>query len=172
MVLNARGVNQRFAAPRKPRLGSSSALAGLVIPEGEQLYIATGDIQDCFYCMESPEWLWPFFSLLRVTRQEGLELGLVNENWSASHVAPQFKVLPMGWSLSAYYCQAAHEHIVMQTGVVAAEDNLADFGPAPALTEDRCVWLGYIDTSFVASLDPKTTERARLAIDDEFRRRK
>ena len=104
LVLDARGVNQRFAAPRKPRLGSSSALAELVIPEGEQLYIATSDIQDCFYCMESPEWLWPYFSLPRLTRQEALDLGLVDENWSASHVFfPQFKVLPMGWSCSVYF---------------------------------------------------------------------
>ena len=122
--------------------------------------------------MGSPEWLWPFFRLLRLTRQEALDLGMVDESWSGSHVVPQFKALPMGWSWSVYFCQAARELIVMQTGVVAAEEHLVDFGPALALSKDRCVWLGYIDNLFVASLDPETTEKASLAIDDQFRRRK
>ena len=49
---------------------------------------------------------------------------------------------------------------------------MVDLGPALAFYKDRCLWLGYIDNSFVDSLDPRATERARLAIDDELRPRK
>ena len=69
-----------------------------------------------------------------------------------------------------YFCQSAHEYMVMQSGAVEAADNLVDFGPAPVLSKERCVWMGYIDNSLVASLDPSTTSRARLAIDAQFRR--
>ena len=55
--------------------------------------------------MESPEWLWPYFSLPRLTRQEALDLDLVGESGSASHVIPQFKVLPMDWSRSVYFAK-------------------------------------------------------------------
>ena len=47
-VLDARGVNQYFHAPKKPRLGSCASLSELQIPEGESLYIATSDVKDCF----------------------------------------------------------------------------------------------------------------------------
>ena len=75
------------------------------------------------------------------------------------------------WAWSVYFCEAAHEHMVLSTGCVRSEDNMVDFGPSPALSHDHCVWLGYIDNSFVASLFRETTARTRAAIDDEFTRR-
>ena len=61
LVLDARGVNQCFRPPKKPRLGSCASLSELQIPEGERLYISTSDIKDCFYSMRAPEWLHPYF---------------------------------------------------------------------------------------------------------------
>ena len=120
-MLDARGVNQKFISPKKPRLGSCAALAELSIPPGEKVYVSTSDIKGCFYSMAAPEWLHPYFFLPKLSKAEGVAVGLIEESWSLPHVVPQFCVLPMGWSWSVYFCQSSHEFMVAQSGAVAPE---------------------------------------------------
>ena len=117
----------------------------------------------------APEWLWPFISLPKLIRAEAIALKLVGGDWVGSHVYPQFKVLPMGWAWSVYFCQSSHGCLVMRSGAVETTDNLVDLGPAPELSKQKCVWLAYIDNSFVASLDPTVAAQARSTIDNTFR---
>ena len=54
LILDCRRVNLLFRAPPITELGSLPAVGDMEIPGGEKLYIAGGDIQDCFYACSSP----------------------------------------------------------------------------------------------------------------------
>ena len=77
------------------------------------MYIAQADVKNCFYQIELPEWLRPYFTLPSITRQEAISIGLVDENYDAGdgdRIFPCLAVVPMGWSWAFWLVQKLHEH--------------------------------------------------------------
>ena len=61
LILDCRHVNALFRAPPVTELGSLSAVGDLFIPPDRDLYVAGGDIRDCFYACRLPEELISYF---------------------------------------------------------------------------------------------------------------
>ena len=98
VIFDAREVNQHFAVPDKPALGSPSAFGDIIIPRDSQLYFALSDIKDYFYSIGVPPFLRQWFGLPKISRAEAVQLGL-DASCADRHgnVCPRLTVLPMGW---------------------------------------------------------------------------
>jgi hypothetical protein len=120
LVLDCRQVNLKFRAPRITELGSLAALGEAEVPDGERLFIAGADIEDCFYACLMPRERWDHFSLEQdVTVKEARVIcnrllpreleGLASD----CLVDPCFKVLPRVFNWSFYLVQKLHEQQVV-----------------------------------------------------------
>ena len=63
IVFDTRIINFDFVDPPATRLPSGAAISAIESPSDEEFYVATGDIQNCFYTMEVPTGLSDRFTL-------------------------------------------------------------------------------------------------------------
>jgi hypothetical protein len=163
LVLDARATNQMFTVPRNPNCGSAAGLAGLRARTGSKLFTATSDLKDCFYSMQAPSWLWPYFSL-PLSPREAFDIGLNDTIWKTQLVFPQITMLPMGRAWSVYFCQTAHENFLLRSSVVSDDNKVADTLPPQHLSKAP-VWLAYIENWLVCGLDQAEVQALRDKMD-------
>jgi hypothetical protein len=169
LVLDARGCNQRFRKPLKPSMGGATALTNLEL-DNDVLYCALSDIKDCFYILQLPEWLQKYMCLPPLFVAEAGLAGLPTDILDKrGKVIPALKVLPMGWSWSVYFCQQAHENVLVRSGVVSFSQKLSDFTASPPVICQLVGWLAYVDNSLVCGTDKKEVQRVRDACDAVFK---
>lgn len=78
--------------------------------------------------MKAPSWLHPDLFMQRITVAEARVVGLEHpDNVDGQHLYPQVVVLPMGWALSVYFCQAAHENVLFRSQRVSMAEKISDF---------------------------------------------
>ena len=121
LILDCRRVNLQFRAPPLTELGSLTAVGDLELPEGKNLYVAGGDIMDCFYACRLPPCLREFFCLsFDVSLGEALQLcpeSVPEEmlGWdSECIISPGMDVLPMVFRGHFIWCSAYTFKLVLR----------------------------------------------------------
>ena len=137
LVLDCRQVNLQFKAPPMTELGSLAALTELELGEGESLFTAGADIQDCFYACNMPDGMKQFFCLMSdLSVHECCEVfGGKPADYEGQHrIAPCITVLPMGFSWSFYIVQQLHEQACLRSLGIERTSLVLDGYPAPLLS--------------------------------------
>ncbi|CAE7710367.1 ANK1 [Symbiodinium sp. CCMP2592] len=165
LVLDCRGINQRFKEPPAMMLAAGSSWAQVEIPEGQHLHIAQSDITDYFYSLRMPEELQGFFCLPAIP-VEALDAW----NVDASHrphsgregmIFPCFRVVPMGWSWAMYWAQRVHQIQALRGSGLSPDRLLVADRPAPSLADGQPLIIAYADNLNVAGTCPEQVQRAK-----------
>ncbi|CAK0886571.1 unnamed protein product, partial [Prorocentrum cordatum] len=163
LIFDTRRANCHFKAPEHTHLASGDALSSLECARGEEVHLAAGDVEVCFYQHLLPGWArcWGTKAL------RGLSTFSV-------------RVVPMGWNWAVHLVQAAHLNVLASV----SPDNqwLVDKQPGVFLSDSTdAAEVLYIDNLAGIStsrstarqvvkdmLDTFTTEgvRATLDLDD------
>eukprot|EP00438_Fugacium_kawagutii_P012897 Skav204571 [mRNA] locus=scaffold2218:197091:209588:- [translate_table: standard] len=165
LVLDCRSVNLQFRSPPLTELGSLASVSDSYIPPGEQLYVATADICDCFYACNCPPGLEQYFGLsFDVTAEEALEIS--KSSWDGDFSAaaiwtPCFKVLPMGFNWSFYLVQVLHEQAAMDALGIDRSGVFLDGHPSPVVSKKFPSTMPYCDNVHVLSLSPEVCQEGK-----------
>ena len=165
LVLDCRGVNQRFREPPSIALAAGSSWSQLEIPLGEDLFIAQSDIKDYFYSLRLPHELQPFFCLPAIPVQAIHAWGVENKDWTGASVEglvfPAFRVIPMGWSWAMWWAQRVHQvQALIGAGLSDARLVRAD-RPAPDLSGGEPAVIAYADNLNVTGTDEERVQKAK-----------
>ncbi|CAE7480442.1 ANK1 [Symbiodinium natans] len=165
LVLDCRGVNQRFREPPSIALAAGSSWSQLEIPLGEDLFIAQSDIKDYFYSLRLPHELQPFFCLPAIPVQAIHAWGVANKDWTGASVEglvfPAFRVVPMGWSWAMWWAQRVHQvQALIGAGLSDARLVRAD-RPAPDLSGGEPAVIAYADNLNVTGTDEERVQKAK-----------
>ena len=165
LILDCRRVNLAFRAPPVTELGSLPAVSDLYIPDGKTLYIAGGDIKDCFYACRLPEALTSYFAFTwDVPVRDAVEI--MGKTTVVSlmawiclrQLAPASVFFPMGFSWSFYLVQALHVQGCLESLQRDPSLIVLDARPAPDLCKHEAVSMPYCDNTHVLSLEPGVAE--------------
>ena len=164
LILDCRGVNMRFKDPPRSELGSLAALTELELPDGQNLFVAGADIQDCFYAAKLPGDLQSFFCLAHdLDRDEACNIfgdDFVQHS-DLQSFSPCINVLPMGFSWSFYIIQQLHEQSVRRSLGIPREDVILNGYPAPQLSGDKVVAMPYCDNCHSLALSAEGCEEGK-----------
>jgi len=121
LVLDARRANQWFRRPPCPDMRAGEALQRLELTSGQELFIGTADIRNCFYQCGVPPWLSEFFGFSALPVEQARHGGARLDVWGqdlpvTGCVFPVLQVLPMGWGWSFYIVQMLHEEFLVRAG--------------------------------------------------------
>ena len=136
-------------------IGSSEAFASMQVPEHSQIFLATADIQACFYQCQIPADMSSFFGLPSVSGWEARQLGVdLWEDGTAitdlDRVYFGLTVLPMGFSWAMWFIQRLHVELVRRALV---PDHRIAIGAWPfPLLEEGAVEVPYCDNISVIGL--------------------
>ena len=113
LILDCRQVNLAFRAPPVTELGSLPAVGDLEVPTNKTLFVAGGDIKDCFYACRLPAVLRDSFGLSwGISVQEAIEVlgehydGRFDQFATTDILTPCMAVFSVGFSWSFYLIQA------------------------------------------------------------------
>ena len=158
-IPDTRQANCFFEEPPHTELPSPEALGDLVLPRGAQLYLATGDVEVCFYQYALPRGLRRFFVLPGVRRRylSARMRARFPPGELDDEVQVSCCVVPMGWSWAVHWIQAAQLRMLEPPG---PRRWLADKREAGQLPEEQLLGALYIDNFAAFSLDPATATEA------------
>ena len=157
MIFDTRVCNCYFKRPPKTRLPTPAALSGVECAEGQELYVAGGDIDTCFYRILAPKRAKSLFTLPPVKVKHLRALGHPCCKGYLDHdsVTPQLNVLPMDWSWSLWIAQCLHEDVGRECGQLAA-DHIVDRAPSQSLSINNVLHAKYVDNFIELGHDPAT----------------
>jgi len=104
LIIDARRANLQFKEPPKVKLPTPDLFTHMVVEDDQELFFMKADLDTYYYRLRLPEWMWPYFGLPPI-RRDNVTL------W------PQVIVLPMGWSHSVYIGQQIHEQMLRNIGI-------------------------------------------------------
>ena len=149
LILDCRGVNQRFRAPPSISLAAGYTWSHVQIPKNKNLYVAQSDIKDYFYHLKMPDILQPLFcmpsipsALLRRWMVAADRGGEVNREGQAF---PMLRVVPMGWSWAMWIAQRVHQFQCLVASGLPPSRIMTDRRPVPSLETDEPFVLPYAD---------------------------
>eukprot|EP00959_Pyramimonas_sp_CCMP1952_P119487 2498365-Pyramimonas_sp.AAC.1 len=122
-------------------MSSAGNMHGLEAPdEASPVFVATGDIHNCFNQCGVPSALSEYFSFEAVDASLAKKWGATLDVWGLSlpdvgEVFPCLHVLPMGWTWSLYIVQALHAEFLREAGP-GQELIMSNAWPAPPLTDE------------------------------------
>ncbi|CAE7708857.1 AMY1.1 [Symbiodinium sp. CCMP2592] len=168
LILDCRRVNLQFRAPPLTELGSLTAVGDLEVPNEKNLYVAGGDIMDCFYACRLPPCLRDFFCLsFDISLREALQVCLESvpeemRGWDPECIiSPGMDVLPMGFSWSFYLVQCLHVQACVKTLDGEADSVILDARPPPDLVHKGVAAMPYCDNTHVLSFDAETAQSGK-----------
>eukprot|EP00435_Cladocopium_sp_Y103_P066614 s689_g28.t2 len=164
LVIDARLSNLHFEAPPSVALATGSSFGLIEVPGGgAPLEVGGVDIADAFYHIGLDEELRELFSLAPL-RAEDLGISEVQGKKVKGHemVYPCLAVIPMGWSLALWICQAAHEHVVDVHPAVDPKLRYVDRRPVPDLKD--YVHTQYVDNFVAISQVPGRAKQLAEAV--------
>ena len=156
-IFDPRRVNALFRAPDTAPLASGESLGDLELSEGQQLWSAEGDVENCYYQYTMPAGLRPLFGLPPIAKKwlPQRVRDLLPHN--AHEATFRVRVVPMGWSWAVVLVQAANLH-QLRANAGGPRRWLMDRASAPEISGDNTASLLYID-NFAALGTSKETVR-------------
>ena len=166
LVLDCRGVNRRFLAPPPMVLSAGSTWSQVVLPDGQQLYVAQNDVKDYFYSLSLPEALRDLLSTCNsCTASSGLggatrlclpcrfrRLGLSQTSCCPNKVE-------LNWAM--WISQRAHQRVSLQAAGIGVERLLVERPLCPDLSSGEVILIPYADNLNVASTDPAKVQEVK-----------
>ena len=124
-----------------------------MLPRGAQLYLATGDVEVCFYLYALPRALQRYFVLPGVRRRylSARMLARFPPGDPDAEVQVSCRVVPMGWSWAVHWIQSVQLRLLDPTGPLRW---LADKREAGRLPQEHLLGALYIDNFAAFSIDP------------------
>jgi len=146
IIVDTRIANCFFRSPPSTRLPTGGAWAQLETRPGDDVFIASGDIDCAFYRLQMPEGLDEYFSLpavaghaVGISSLDGVPLA------PGETVFPCITVLPMGFSWALHLCQAYLRNAIDCAGI-PVQNVLEDGHAGPWLDEpDDVAAAGCVD---------------------------
>ena len=165
LVLDCRGVNQRFKQPPSMMMAAGASWSQVEVPDNETLYVAQSDITDYFYSLRLPDELQSYFCLPAIPH-EALDVWRVPDSdrpplHREGLVFPCFKVVPMGWSWAMYWAQRVHQLQALIGAGLSQERLLVSGKPAPSLEGGTPLVIAYADNLNVAGTCPERVQAAK-----------
>ena len=175
-ILDCRGVNRRFKKPPSLALAAGSTWSQVVIPEGQELFVAQSDIKDYFYSLALPTALQPLFclpairfGLLQEWGITGLEAMSQGGSAQEGLVFPMVQVVPMGWSWAMWLAQRAHQNISLIASGLPVDHVVVEGRPVPDLTDGNPVIIPYADNLNVAGTNACKVQLVKDAVVEALR---
>ena len=138
LVIDARPANRVFDLPPGVSLASSESFSKLECGDGEEVYVGTVDVQDCFHRLKMPDWMRPYFCLppvrtgdVGISSLDGIEL----EAWQ--EIFPCCLCLPMGFTWSLYFAQNINQDIVSDVNSLQSSSPITDKSPGTVVTDKK-----------------------------------
>lgn len=156
LIMDCRRSNCYFSDPEHVQLATGEALARMNVAAGEQVFVASADLQNAFYTMSMPQHLRSLFGL-RAVRAELLGLTHVEGQPVGPHtlVHCRVAVIPMGWKWALWWCQRVNERICERSGLLQ-QDRLQDGVASP----NNGFWhVQYVDNLHVLGVDRAMVEQ-------------
>jgi len=122
-ILDARRGNMAYTDPDPVLLANPGIFGELILPQGEQLYVACSDADNMFHRLRLPEWMHRFFALPPVS---SAAIGLPGPD---RQVYPALKSCPMGFSWAVVLAQAVHLTILDGVPGTSASTRIQKGGP-------------------------------------------
>ena len=159
LVLDTRLANCHFGPPPPhSQLPTAAALASIEARDGEEFYMAGGDIECAFYRMSIPKQAERFMTLpsIKAKYMNISELHGTNVD-PETLITPRLLVLPMGWSWSLWLCQSVHERAGELGGLSDSTPILDKKTPVPLDSHDSQHAI-YVDNFLVLGHDPHVVQ--------------
>lgn len=173
-ILDCRGVNRRFKPPPPIALAAGSTWSQVVVPEGQQLFVAQSDIRDYFFSLELPSELKPLFCLPAVDhvllQDLKIEAGLMPSPTPEGLTFPRLKVVPMGWSWAMWVAQRVQLQISLIASGLGEDRILVEGRPCPDLSQGDPIIIPYADNLNVAGTDADRVQKAKDQVVAALRR--
>lgn len=105
-ILDARNANDMMHTPPSPNLPKPDIFTK--IRSSSPFYTAKLDLSNYFHSFSMPSIFWEYFAMPAVKAED---VGLGHKYPPGTLIYPCIKTLPMGWSFSVFFAQAAHDHL-------------------------------------------------------------
>lgn len=173
-ILDCRQVNRRFRPPPPLALAAGSSWSQLVLPPGQNLYVAQSDIKDYFYSLALPSSLQSLFCLPPVDASllEAWDVDAALRPYSlvGNQAWPRLRVVPMGWSWAMFLSQRIHQHLCLEATGLDESRLLVEGNPPPCLEGGEVVLLPYADNLNVAGVNPARVQEIKDVIVQKLRK--
>ncbi|CAK0809155.1 unnamed protein product, partial [Prorocentrum cordatum] len=115
LIFDTRRANCHFRTPDYTHLASGDALSSLECTPGEEVHLAAGDVEVCFYQYVLPTWARNYFCLPSLATRmlpARLREALGPELAARPKIAFRVRVVPMGWNWAVHFVQSAHLNVL------------------------------------------------------------
>ncbi|CAK0878486.1 unnamed protein product, partial [Prorocentrum cordatum] len=152
LIFDARRANCHFRAPECTHLASGDATPG------EEVHLAAGDVEVCFYQCVLPAWARNYFCLPSLATRmlpARLREALGPELAARPRIAFRVRVVPMGWNWAVHFVQSAHLNVL--ASVSPNSQWLVDKRPGTCLSDSSAAAkVLYIDNFAAISTSRET----------------
>ena len=142
LICDPRDVNVTYRDPEPARLCSGEALGSLELAPTESLWVAEGDVENCYYQYLLPEAMRAEFCL--PTLPARLLRADLRGRFAGREARFRMRAVPMGWNWAVFLVQQAHLHLLAE-GARGPRRWLLDRRPAPEVGGGRPAAILYID---------------------------
>ena len=150
---------------------SAEAMCDIEADPESEIFVATVDVENCFYQMLMPEALSEYFALPAVLAKE---VGVSSIGTTAvsrdEMIYPCFSVLPMGFSWSLYLAQNANESLAGDAGLLADATLIADRGAPLVLGPGKLGYYVYVDNVGVVGTSAEAVDKALDEVEESLRK--
>ena len=165
LVLDCRGINERFKEPPSISLAAGASWSQVKIPAGKELFVAQSNITDYFYSLQLPEALQPFFCLPAIPSEALDAWGVPPTERPAADregmIFPCFRVVPMGWSWAMYWAKGFIKYKLSLGQVLVPSGCSSQIVQLPPLVTACPLIIAYADNLNVAGTDERAVQRAK-----------
>ncbi|CAK0849230.1 unnamed protein product [Prorocentrum cordatum] len=158
LIFDTRRANCHIRTPEYAHLASGDALSSLECTPGEEVHLAAGDVEVCFYQCVLPAWARNYFCLPSLATRmlpARLREALGPELSARPRIAFRVRVVPMGWNWAVHFVQSAHLNVL--ASVSPSNQWLVDKQPGACLSDSpAAAKVLYIDNFAAISTSRET----------------
>ena len=171
LVLDCRGVNQRFHPPPPMALSAGATWSQVRLEPNDSLFISQSDVKDYFYSLELPAELRDLFCLPAVHPSVLQELGIDSsglcdqQGWTY----PRLRAVPMGWNWATWLSQRVHQFLSLEASGLSEDRLLVEGRACPDLSDGCPALIVYADNLNVFGTDPDRVQAVKDVIVEKLR---
>lgn len=155
LIIDARPANSRFKPPPHVKLPTPDVLARLRLQSGRKYFISKIDVENYYYRLRLPEWMWEYFAL------PPIHSSLI-PGWDGpvGLVYPCMCVMPAGWSWAVFLSEVGHLNFLLKDCQVPPSSLVTPDTIDFLVEEERTAV--YVDDNMAVSPDDHSASFDRL----------